>query len=247
MGTGRNSRSARRWSGKIGQYNMLHVSSRCNTLVGRIASMLGYQEWWLRHYYSGSVQLSEDLTYQLLEYTKRLARRGLNMQGVITMDRGQRAFYVHQEMGLYKSIWTRKQHWSRIPRGHHHLAHRNRITEVFIAKSRGYDDAEDAGDQVKDIRTLSNYIIFLLVDRPYMLPGMLYRQITRNNLTEMWDRSLEHQKGAVFAKLKAFFSLHDDPNSAGSQHVENLAKFLFTEKNQNPPLLCRACIFLQCC
>jgi len=59
---------------------------------------------------------------------------------------------------------------------------------------------------------------------------MLYRQITRNNLTEMWDRSLEHQKGAVFAKLKAFFSLHDDPNSAGSQHVENLAKFLFTEK-----------------
>jgi len=108
MGTGRNSRSARRWSGKIGQYNMLHVSSRCNraynTLVGRIASMLGYQEWWLRHYYSGSVQLSEDLKYQLLEYTKCLARRGLNMQGVITMDRGQHAFYVHQEMGLYKSI-----------------------------------------------------------------------------------------------------------------------------------------------
>jgi len=51
------------------------------------------------------------------------------------------------------------------------LAHRNRITEVFIAKSRGYDDAEDAGDLVKDIRTISNYIIFLLVDRTYMLPG----------------------------------------------------------------------------
>ena len=103
------------------------------------------------------------------------------------------------------------------------MAHRNRITEVFIAKSRGYDDTEDAGDLVKDIRTLSNYIIFLLVDRPYMLPGS-------QHLTEMWDRSREHQKGAVFAKLKAFFSLHDDPNSAGSQHVENLAKFLFTEK-----------------
>jgi len=43
--------------------------------------------------------------------------------------------------------------------------------QVFIAKSRGYDDAEDAGDQVKDIRTLSNYIIFLLVDRPHMLLG----------------------------------------------------------------------------
>jgi len=87
---------------------MLHVSSHRNRaydpLVGRIARMLGYQEWWLRHYYSGSVQLSEDLKYQLLEYTKCLARRGLNMQGVITMDRGQRAFYVHQEMGLYKSI-----------------------------------------------------------------------------------------------------------------------------------------------
>jgi len=66
--------------------------------------MLGYQEWWLRHYYSGSVQLSEDLTYKLLEYTKRLARRGFNMQGVIRMDWGQRAFHVHQEMGLYKSI-----------------------------------------------------------------------------------------------------------------------------------------------
>ena len=39
-----------------------------------------------------------------VEYTKRLARSGFNMQGVITMDRGQCAFYVHQEMGLYKSI-----------------------------------------------------------------------------------------------------------------------------------------------
>ena len=88
---------------------------------------------------------------------------------------------------------------------------------------------------MKAIRTLSNYIMFLLVlvDRPYMLPGlahsMLYRQ-TSDNLADMWDCSPNHQKGAVITKLKDFFSLDDDHISAGSQHIEKIANFLFEEK-----------------
>ncbi|KAG2564956.1 hypothetical protein PVAP13_7NG025367 [Panicum virgatum] len=161
---------------------------------------------WLQHYYSGSVQLSEDLKYQLLEYTKCLARRGLNMQGVITMDRGQCAFYVHQEMGLYKSIEQENDIGVEFQEG---------IIIWHIATEL----QKFSSPKAEDMTT------------PRMQETcMLYRQITRDNLTEMWDHSREHQKGAVFAKLKAFFSLHDDPNSAGSQHVENLAKFLFTEK-----------------
>ena len=105
---GRNSRSARRWSGKIGQYNMLHVSSlydrAYDPLLGIIASMLGYQEWWL------------------------------NMQGVIRKDWGKQVFqFPRDQNDLYEYLEKRNHLGVEYQEGIiiWHIA-----TEVFITKSR---------------------------------------------------------------------------------------------------------------
>ena len=55
------------------------------------------------------------------------------MQGVIRMDWGQRAFHVHQETGLYKSLEQENDIGVEFQEGIiiWHIA-----TEVFITKSR---------------------------------------------------------------------------------------------------------------
>nr|CAB3486455.1 unnamed protein product [Digitaria exilis] len=195
----------------------------------KIAWMLGYEDWWIRYHYSGTVQFPEDLKRRMFKYIKHLtSRSGLNMQGVIRRNWGRGAFRVRGEMDLYNSLYDANLLGVEFQEGIiiWHIA-----TEVFIAESRG-PGAEDSGGLVKTIRTLSNYIIFLLVDRPYMLPGlahrMLYRQ-TCDNLADIQQHSSENQRKGMCTKLKDFFRLYDGPR-AGGKHVEDLAKTLYKEK-----------------
>ncbi|KAG2570421.1 hypothetical protein PVAP13_7KG053018 [Panicum virgatum] len=224
-GRGRNSRSARRPHNRAYQ-----------PLLGRIARMLGYHDLWIRYYGSGSVEFSEYLKHQLFEYIKHLTTRGgLNMQGVIRKNWGQEAFERQKQddiVSLYKSLKERGNNYlgAEFQEGIiiWHIA-----TDVFIAKSRG-DDADGAADMVKAIRTLSNYMIFLLVDRPYMLPGlaqsMLYQK-TCENLVNIRESSPDREKRGTCMKLKEFFSLRDDPDRL--MHVDELANIL---SEKEPPL-----------
>jgi hypothetical protein len=251
-------KSARRWSGKIGQHNMLHACSRrkraYESLLGRLARMLGYEDWFIRYHFSGTMEFSQDLKHRLFEYTKQLTERGgLNMQGVVRRNWGQQVFEQRREYKLYGSLTTtgtnnylgvelptktgsNNYFGAEFQEGViiWHIA-----TDVFIAKSRGddagHDDAGDA-DLVRDIRTLSNYMAFLLVDRPYMLPGlaqsMLYRK-TCDNLEEIRSQNPDRHKKDLCTMIKEFFRLRDDPNSDGLMHVDGLAGILSKEE---PPL-----------
>jgi hypothetical protein len=154
------------------------------------------------------------------------------MQRVVRRKWGERAFLQQEEFDLRHSLTSGNNYlgaefqegviiW--------HIA-----TDVFIAKSKG-DNAGDAG-LVRDIRTLSNCMAFLLVDRPYMLPGlaqsMLYRQ-TYDNLEGIRNRNPGGHKTDLCTKIKEFFRLHDDHNSDGLMHIDDLASIL---SEQEPPL-----------
>ncbi|KAF8666198.1 hypothetical protein HU200_053727 [Digitaria exilis] len=145
-----------------------------------------------------------------------------------TKELGSRGVPGSWEMDLYNSLYDANLLGVEFQEGIiiWHIA-----TEVFIAESRG-PGTEDSGGLVKTIRTLSNYIIFLLVDRPYMLLGlahrMLYRQ-TCDNLADIQQHSSGNLKRGMCTKLKDFFRLHDGPR-AGGKHVEDLAKTLYKEK-----------------
>nr|CAB3483914.1 unnamed protein product [Digitaria exilis] len=213
--------SARRWSGKIGQHNILHVCSRQNRaydpLLGKIARMLGYEDWWIRPE-AAHVQIHKAPDLKV----------GTEHAGCDTKELGSRGVPGSWEMDLYNSLYDANLLGVEFQEGIiiWHIA-----TEVFIAESRG-PGTEDSGGLVKTIRTLSNYIIFLLVDRPYMLLGlahrMLYRQ-TCDNLADIQQHSSGNLKRGMCTKLKDFFRLHDGPR-AGGKHVEDLAKTLYKEK-----------------
>ncbi|XP_062224705.1 uncharacterized protein LOC133923410 [Phragmites australis] len=224
--TGRSSRrSARRWSGTMGQYNMLHFCSLCDKpggpLLGRLAKMLGFKELWDRKHYSGKTQISKGIKKEVNKYIDRLHKLGvrrLNALGVLRKTWSQDAFELqegldHQDgfegisyQDVSQFIGIEFQEGIII----WHIA-----TEIFLACSAVKNEMEE----VKAVRAMSNYMMFLLVERPYMLPGLpqnrLYQQ-TCKNLVEIRDQAelpTPHPRWGLFTMLKDLFRLRDGPNS----------------------------------
>uniref|UniRef100_K3YCM8 DUF4220 domain-containing protein n=1 Tax=Setaria italica TaxID=4555 RepID=K3YCM8_SETIT len=219
---GRSSRSARRWSGAMGQYNMLHFCTRnrpTRSLFGMLAVMLGSKELWDKKHYSGTDQISDMIKKVVNKYIHRLHEMGrFNALGVLRKKWSQEALerwklyervreYIGVELQEGVIIW--------------HIA-----TDIFLACSA----AERGLEEVKAVRAMSNYMMFLLVDRPEMLPGLAQTRLyerTCMNLVEIWENA-EHPTprhgGNTFTTL---FRLRDDPNSySRMEEIEKLASIL---------------------
>lgn len=172
-------RSARRCSGTVGQYNMLYFcsrpSKRNSPLVGRFANMLELGELWDREHYSWSVKFPDHMKHRLMRYIDALVRNDeVSTQGIVREKWGYGPLKV---CNLYEDL---EDHlgvefqegiiiW--------HIA-----TDLFLdmsGKEAKFGPMEDKSLYVEAIRLLSNYMMFLLVKRPYMLPGLgqskLYR------------------------------------------------------------------------
>ncbi|CAL5035710.1 unnamed protein product [Urochloa decumbens] len=208
-GRGGGKRSSRRWSGKMGQYNMLHFVTRQDRaykpLLGRLARVAGYVEWWIKYHYSGTIGISDNLKRWLFRYVKNLNRdaRSLNAQGVIRKNWGEEV--LEKEEDLYN---------------------------VFLANISGPNDSPEL---VKAIRTLSNYMMFLvLVEHPYMLPGLAQSTLywrTCGNLTKMLNKRIpDRPKESIYTELKELFCLHDDPGFARLKKTDELAIIIYEEK-----------------
>ncbi|CAD6261378.1 unnamed protein product [Miscanthus lutarioriparius] len=174
--------SVRRWSGEMGQYNMLHFCSRHRRahrpLAGRMAMALGFEYWWNQKHYSATADISDELRQGLFRYVQRLTETGLNSQGVIRKSWDQEAL-EREDKGLYERIKRDRNLGVEFQEGViiWHIG-----TDIFLARSgSGIEEAAAAGDDdaaadlllvVRSIRTLSNYMMFLLVNHPNMLPGL---------------------------------------------------------------------------
>nr|CAB3465908.1 unnamed protein product [Digitaria exilis] len=202
--------------------------------------MLGFKEWWIRYYYSNTKDIPDYLKQKIFNYIHGLGgdgpdkERWLNAQGLIRKKWGLEAlrrgldnetFYKENKDEITKYFGVEFQEciivW--------HIG-----TDVSLDRSSGVVDAADAADLVNAIRMLSNYLFFLLVDRPYMLPGLaqttLYRR-TRENLENMWKENSEsHPDESIYIKLKKLFSLHDEANLTEWKHRVELATILDDKK-----------------
>ncbi|VAH42025.1 unnamed protein product [Triticum turgidum subsp. durum] len=231
---------SRRWSGNMGQYNMMHFCTRPDTpmtspLLGRLAKAVRLMETWNKKHYSGTVNISD---YPLIR--ERIAGRmgqlykdvGLNSLGMLRKKWGEEPL---ARRGLYrgflqKSLGVEFQEGIII----WHIG-----TDVFLSKSERAK-AEAASPRplglVKAIKVLSNYMMFLLVERPYMLPGnaqsRLYQR-TNENLGDLRKRSTlgRRRKMSICAMVKSMFRLRDGPGSTSSRPSdgEELAKHLYRE------------------
>ncbi|CAN6234314.1 unnamed protein product [Urochloa humidicola] len=236
--------SSRRWSGKMGQYNMLHYCSRreraYTPLLGRVAEMLRFEEWWNRKHYSATVHISDGLRQRLFEYIHRLTETGLNSQGVIRKSWGQDAL-EREDKDLYERIKKDRNLGVEFQEGViiWHIG-----TDIFLATSSR--ETGDSAVLVKDIRTLSNYLMFLLVDHPKMLPGLAQNMLYRRTCQNLSDRCKNHvhpTTGSIGTMLKEIFRLNDGPSVIEADHINDLANTVYKEGpkySHSVPRLCYA-------
>lgn len=226
---GRGWYNSRRWSRTMGQYNMLHLCTRpadtplTSPLLGRLAKAVGPNGWWNRKHYSGSTKLPDSIRRCISLHMRQLYTKGrLNSLGMLRKKWGEEPL---DRRGLYKegtmlrdSLGVEFQEGIII----WHIG-----TDIFLAKS-DRAKAQDAAPRVEAIRVLSNYLMFLLVERPYMLPGQpqnrLYQR-TCDNLVSMRNKS-----GRKAGTIKNLFRLRDGPGSSSrAAEREELANDVYEE------------------
>ncbi|KAF7009963.1 hypothetical protein CFC21_024443 [Triticum aestivum] len=207
---------SRRWSYTIGQYNLLHFCTRpADTLLSRLARVLGLNEWWNRKHYSATVEMTDPIRRRISVYMSRLYTKGKFNTGMLRKKWGEypldrRGLLYHKGV-LEDCLGVEFQEGIII----WHIA-----TEVFLTKSERAK-AGDAAPDVHTIRVMSDYMMFLLVERPYMLPGQSQKRLYERTCERLVTMGSAHprypSRKCVFKDL---FRLHDAPHSSISRVAE---------------------------
>ncbi|XP_044969073.1 uncharacterized protein LOC123429076 [Hordeum vulgare subsp. vulgare] len=226
-------RPSRRWSGTVGQYNMLHFctrpSKRNSPLVGRFAKMLGAHSW--------TVKFPEELKQRLMMYIQELVSDGkVSTQGIIREKWGEEALddcNLHDDVlkPLKRKLGVEFQEGVII----WHLA-----TDLFLLgenrKKATEETMEEEAFYEESVRVMSNYMMFLLVERPYMLPGLsqskLYRR-TCENLVSIWSQEGQEHPAPSYGDL---FRLYDGPNSRSRSSLQYRKKLAEIVQKENPDI-----------
>nr|TKW08795.1 hypothetical protein SEVIR_6G048400v2 [Setaria viridis] len=212
--------SKRRWSGSMGQYNLLHLCTRDRTeLGGRLAAKLGLRSWWNKVHYSGTIAISttylKDRMLPVFSYVHPKARgiHALNGMGIFKNS----AQYIHSTLSDF-AFDDSILFW--------HIA-----TDVYLSESK----VEHEEKLVAAVQVLSNYMMFLMIAQPEMLTAPIQQGQyvdTFNDLDRMWDRhcSANQNQGPLVEKwwsmLKKLFQ-SDKPNASRMRQRKELAtKFL---------------------
>ncbi|KAM0908981.1 hypothetical protein ACQ4PT_015063 [Festuca glaucescens] len=191
----------RRWSGSLGQYNLLQscAGDAVEPMTGiRMVRMLGLDQmaeyWWDELHHSHSVQLSDStkelVLGKILEMGNGSSEIG-SQPGLLTLKRLglNELLYLYvgssiQDIGFEDSVMA----W--------HVA-----TEICLSS-----DGSKKVDLREATRVLSNYMMFLLVLRPYMLPGPVRRSRYVRFRHDLYG-VMQHAEGAS-AKDRVNWALH---------------------------------------
>ncbi|XBI88533.1 hypothetical protein VPH35_026497 [Triticum aestivum] len=159
----------RHWSGSMGQHNLIYMCSHCkDSRSSKIARWMGREDWWNTLVYtSSSVPVSEDFS-QLLK--KQLtASVDINKEDPdhIQNSRGRAAL---KKRGLYEELMA----WSVDTELDDSILVWHIATHVYLS---WYEAKHRSLPQLAKVtQELSNYMMFLLAARPYMLPDNASRQ-----------------------------------------------------------------------
>ncbi|CAN6234188.1 unnamed protein product [Urochloa humidicola] len=165
----------RRWSGSVGQYNLLLSCARGKREAadGKLLGLI--TDWWGHPRHLRSANLSASTKELVLSEVIRIVGQGNDEEvvgsvpGLITLKDfklDELIGWSIEDIGFEDSIIS----W--------HIA-----SEICIFEDRSKKD-----EMLEAISVLSNYMMFLLVERPYMLPGPVRRtrhERVRDDLCEV--------------------------------------------------------------
>ncbi|XBI97665.1 hypothetical protein VPH35_017999 [Triticum aestivum] len=204
--------SSREWSGTMGQHNMLRFRAGqvdpMSRRLGNLFKMLRLGEQWDRRYYSCTVVVPENVMKCAQKVGIWVSRGDINTMGVLRHNWGESAPANRIYPGLYKKL--EEYHGVDF---HESVICWHIATDLILAKEEKEKEHFAADKHVQTVRALSNYMMFLLVNRPYMLPGLphnwLYKQ-TCTNLDKICDDyDLVGSLGdSLWTVLKKLLGLH---------------------------------------
>ncbi|XP_048552498.1 uncharacterized protein LOC125532483 [Triticum urartu] len=184
----------RYWSGSMGQHNLLQlcVGSRVSRM-SKIARWMGFEDPWNTLAYCSSIPVSAFIKQLLVNHV--LSRSVLPTdEDHIANSRGLAAL---KSKGLYDEL-----EWSLDPKRSleqtiltWHIGtsiylfwyKKEKLEQANAAGGQGGDDAQrqQQVDLVEAVEALSNYMLFLLASRPYMLPAPVDRGMYANSCYEL--------------------------------------------------------------
>lgn len=221
---------SRRWSGTMGQHNMLRFCTGqvdpTSGRLGKLSKMLGLGDWWDRRYYSWTVMIPEKVKQRTQAVDKMVLPYDINTMGLLRHRWGELALDDKRYSGLFKQLRT----WHGVD-FHESIISWHIATDLILAareRTSSAWDHDETAHRVEAVRALSNYMMFLLVDCPDMLPGLpqnwLYKQ-TCNNLDEVCKKHLVGSPDNVCIALKKLFRPHHGSKPSGPE--EELAGIIF--------------------
>uniref|UniRef100_J3LVJ3 DUF4220 domain-containing protein n=1 Tax=Oryza brachyantha TaxID=4533 RepID=J3LVJ3_ORYBR len=182
---------SRRFSSTIDQFNLLYFRAsqihEVDKNFGWMARKLGFEDWWDSAAYSWTIKIPERVKERAVTM---VSRDDINTMGMLRQKWGELGLHKKRYPGLQQPDDVNSWH------GLHfqesiiiwHIA-----TDLILADrnqtSQNHGDGRktsgnEALELVEAIRAVPNYLMFLLVTRPDMLPGLpqnwLYEQTCRN-------------------------------------------------------------------
>ncbi|KAF7004981.1 hypothetical protein CFC21_020137 [Triticum aestivum] len=192
------------WSDSMGQHNIFELCVRSRASQGsRIAGRMGVEDWWNTMVYSWSIPVSKtikELVVQLvlesrqsymLSYHRPYSYTTLEPDHIIN-SRGRAAlerWKLYEKLGkfLHKEFDESILVW--------HIA-----TNIYLCWHKDQGEAV-ADDMCHLAEVMSNYMLFLLAARPYMLPGSVSRTTYVNLCYSLTIASLKYTSAHDLASL----------------------------------------------
>lgn len=178
-------------SGSMGQHNLLQlcVGSRVSR-ISKIVTCIGFEDLWNTLAYCSSVPVSEFIKHLLVNQVLSCIVLPTN-EDHIANSRGLAAL---KSKGLYEEL-----EWSLDPKRSleqtiltWHIGtniylfwYKHQKLEQANAGGQGDDTRRQQSDLIEAVEALSNYMLFLLASRPYMLPAPVDRAMYANSCYEL--------------------------------------------------------------